>query len=80
MAERYCREVLERPSHLASPVVAQRPPDPEAAVRWLLLDLWDGQLVDVWIRENARDCVYADHYKSEDAPYELERYLQKLGV
>jgi hypothetical protein len=78
MAERYCREVLEEGSNPVSQIPVSSPKDTQATIEWLLLDLWDDTLVDLWIRENARDYVYADHYKSEEAPEELERYLRKL--
>jgi hypothetical protein len=85
MAIRYCRAVLETRSHSdPTAVLASCPKDAQAAIRWLLLDEWDGRLVDIWIRENARDCVSCDWLDdSEDGDErerELERYFERRGI
>jgi hypothetical protein len=81
MASRYCCAVLEKASKEdSSPIIAASPVDAQAAIKWLLLDLWDGRLVDLWIRENARDCVAVDWPESGEEPYLLEQYLKKRGM
>ena len=82
MALRYCRAVLENRRHSdPTAVVANRPKDAEAALKWLWIDLWDTRLVDVWIRENARSCVAVDWPESgEGIEQELERYFRKIGA
>jgi hypothetical protein len=80
MAVRYCRAVLEKRSRSdPTAVLASRPTDAQAAIRWLLSDKWDERLADIWIRENARDCVSCD-WPEDGREYELERYFQKLGI
>jgi hypothetical protein len=76
MAERFCRDSLVK----APAAHATKPSNVDATVRWLLIELWDTGLVDLWIRENARDCVYADHFKCEESPGELERYFAKHNM
>jgi hypothetical protein len=80
LALRYCRAVLEKSNGSDSKtVIASRPNDAQAALKWILLDLWDTRLVDMWIRENARACVSSD-WPEEGVEYELEKYFEKMGV
>ena len=81
MALRYCRAVLEKRSKSdPSAVVASRPTDAQAAIRWLWIDLWDTRLVDIWIRENASLCVGVDWPEDGGTQRELDRYLEKIGA
>jgi hypothetical protein len=81
MALRYCRAVLEKRSRSdPSAVVASRPTDAQAAIKWLWIDLWDTRLVDIWIRENARVCVAVDWPEDDEAQRELDRYFDKIGA
>ena len=80
MATRYCRAVLEKHSRSAnSTVLAKCPTDAQAAIKWLLLDEWDRRLVDIWIHENARDCIGCD-WPEDGREHELEREFQKRGI
>jgi hypothetical protein len=76
MAIRYCRTVLEK-SLPSDPIPANRPKDAPAAIKWLVLDLWDERLAELWLRENAREYVVVS-WPEDDNEYELERYLQRL--
>lgn len=73
----YCQVVLERANH-SDPIQATRPTDGQAAIRWLLLDLWHEQLSDIWLRDNARAYVSVSWAEEEDSEEQLERYLHRL--
>lgn len=76
MARRYCEAVLAK-SHRSGPISASPPKDAPAATKWLVLDLWDERLAEIWLRENARTYVVVS-WPEDDNEYELERYLEKL--
>jgi hypothetical protein len=78
MSERYCLEVAGMGIHSATPSQASPPKDAKAATAWLLLELWDARLVDVWIWENARYYVQVADPSAEESIIELEIYLRKL--
>jgi hypothetical protein len=78
MAESFCRYLLQTRNASLPPVLAAQPTNPEASIKWLLLDMWDTSLVDAWIRERAREFVFADDGHCEGSEAELERYLNKL--
>jgi hypothetical protein len=85
LACRYCRAVLEKQTRSdPTAVLASRPTDAQAALKWLLIDQWDARFVDIWIRENARDCVFCDWLEEsedgDDREKELERNFQKRGI
>ncbi len=76
MARRYCRSVLEESSR-SDPIQANPPKDAPAAMKWLVLDLWDERLAEIWLHENAREYVVVS-WPEDGNDYELERYLKKL--
>lgn len=78
MALRYCRSVLDECNHSA-PIQANRPKDAQAAIRWLVLDLWDGSLAEIWLKDHAREYVVVS-WPEDGNDYDLERYLRKLEV
>jgi hypothetical protein len=77
MAERYCRQLVTT-KYALGPVPNTPPVDVPAALEWLLTDLWAEQLVDVWLRENARSYVSVEDYSLQESITELEIYLRKL--
>lgn len=80
MAVRYCQEVLEQSKTTAtSEAPSNHPKVDMEAVKWLLMDLWDQSLVDVWIQENARDSVVVE-WPEDDNEYQLEAYFRKIGA
>lgn len=78
MAEEYCRYLLQTRDSSLGPVLATRPPNPEASIKWFLLDKWDQSLVDAWLRDRAREFVFADDGHCDGSEAGLERHLEKF--
>jgi len=78
MAERYCSQVAGLGVYSPIPSDVAPPKDFQTTAAWLLLDLWDSRLVDVWIRENARAYVSVWDPSLDESMVELEIYLRKL--
>lgn len=78
MAERYCRDLAGLGFPAVVPSDAIPPNDVLGAIAWLVLGLWDERLVDVWLRENARDYVSVEDPTLEESIIALEIYLRKL--
>jgi hypothetical protein len=77
MALLYCQVALERANH-PGPIQATRPRDGQAAIKWLLVDVWLEHLSDIWLRDNARSYVSISWAEDEQSEAQLERYLRKL--
>jgi len=78
MAQYYCREASETGIRSASPAPPTPPRDAQKAIGWLLLDLWDERLSDLWVAEHARDFVVVEDPTLHEAATDLEIYLRKL--
>jgi hypothetical protein len=79
MADRYCREVAGIAFDSSPGVKAGvSPKDVQAVTSWLLVELWDTRLVEIWIREHARDYVSVSDNTLDGSRIELERYLDEL--
>jgi hypothetical protein len=76
MAARLCQGLLERNNDSA--IRATPPKDALETTKYILLDLWDRRLVDIWLREHAREYIVLDQYCAEERREELESFLQKF--
>jgi hypothetical protein len=76
MAQRLCALIIQKGNNSATR--ASRPKDAQTTIRWFLLEAWDERLVDLWVREHAREYVYTDYGCPEESIIELEIYLRKL--
>jgi hypothetical protein len=56
----------------------QRPKEPMAVLRALLLDYWDAYFVDDWLAENLTSRIYWDHYDGEGPTDEFYDWSVKV--
>ena len=77
-AEEFCNTAIAGKMSSATSYPGYPPTDVQAAIKWLVLDLWDEQLVDEWICQHARDYVYTESYGEPETADDLERYLDNL--
>lgn len=75
----YCRVVLQG-AKASTPIAAIHPEDGATAIKWILLDFWDEELSEAWLRENARSYVSVSWAEDEETEFQLERYLHRLEI
>ena len=54
------------------------PTDAPASIGWLLLECWEKQLAEEWVRENAREYIVVDDPTIQESVTELEIFLRRL--